>query len=92
MVDTRAGKWLLGLTVLLASAASSRPDRRRGSMADSYLTAPSLASVLLPVVGVLLVTSEWSQRTALLTFVMVPDRNRVALAKALARAGRRRRR
>ena len=87
MVDTRAGKWLLGLTVLLAIAGTVLGligDDEDVGMALAFLTAGSLASVLLPVVGVLLVTSEWSQRTALLTFVMVPDRNRVAAAKGLA--------
>ncbi len=88
MVDTRAGKWLLGLTVLAAiggCVAGLIGDD--ASVADAYLTAGALASVLLPVVGVLLVTSEWSQRTAMLTFVMVPDRNRVVAAKVLAAAG-----
>ncbi len=88
MVDTRAGKWLLALTVLAAiggCVAGLIGDD--ASVADSYLTAGALASVLLPVVGVLLVTSEWSQRTAMLTFVMVPDRNRIAAAKVLAAAG-----
>jgi hypothetical protein len=42
------------------------------------------AAVLLPVAGVLLVTSEWSQRTGLVTFALVPVRRRVLVAKALA--------
>jgi hypothetical protein len=36
------------------------------------------------VVGVLLVTAEWGQRTALVTFALVPNRLRVILAKILA--------
>jgi ABC-2 type transport system permease protein len=39
---------------------------------------------LLPVLGILLVTSEWSQRTALVTFTLMPVRGRVLLAKVLA--------
>ncbi len=42
------------------------------------------ASVLLPIVGILLVTSEWSQRTGLITFPLVPVRSRVIAAKLLA--------
>ena len=42
------------------------------------------AAVLLPVAGVLLVTSEWSQRTGLITFALVPVRSRVLGAKLLA--------
>jgi ABC-2 type transport system permease protein len=42
------------------------------------------ANVLLPVMGVLLVTSEWSQRTTLITFTLVPNRSRVVWAKVAA--------
>jgi ABC-2 type transport system permease protein len=45
------------------------------------------ASVLLPVVGILLVTSEWTQRTAMVTFALVPHRGRVLTAKLLAGTG-----
>ena len=39
--------------------------------------------LLLPVLGILAMTSEWSQRTALTTFALVPNRNRVLTAKLL---------
>ena len=39
---------------------------------------------MLPVVGILLVTSEWSQRTGLITFALVPVRSRVLGAKLVA--------
>nr|MBA3348221.1 ABC transporter permease [Actinomycetota bacterium] len=42
------------------------------------------AAVLLPVAGILLVTSEWSQRTGMITFALVPVRSRVLGAKLLA--------
>src|SRR2546421_152111 len=42
------------------------------------------AGVLLPIVGLLAITSEWSQRTALTTFARVPRRERVIAAKLLA--------
>lgn len=42
------------------------------------------AAVVLPVVGILLVTSEWSQRTGMITFALVPVRSRVLGAKLLA--------
>ena len=42
--------------------------------------------MLLPVLGVLSVTSEWSQRTAMTTFALVPGRGRVVGAKLLAGA------
>jgi ABC-type transport system involved in multi-copper enzyme maturation permease subunit len=40
--------------------------------------------ILLPVLGILSVTSEWSQRTALTTFTLVPNRFRVIGAKIAA--------
>ena len=50
-----------------------------------YLQATTLPqAVLLPVVGILAVTSEWSQRTALVTFGLEPRRVRVAWAKLAA--------
>jgi hypothetical protein len=41
------------------------------------------ASILLPIIGILSVTGEWSQRTALTTFTLVPGRHRVIVAKML---------
>ncbi|WP_369134889.1 hypothetical protein [Modestobacter sp. I12A-02662] len=86
--DTRAGRWLLvtiGLVLLAVVAlllvAGDEGDRRFAV----YLAATQLPiGVLLPVLGVLLVTSEWSQRTALTTFALVPRRSRVLMAKLLA--------
>ncbi len=42
------------------------------------------SAFLLPVIGVLLITSEFSQRTALTTFTLVPRRSRVLVAKLAA--------
>ena len=88
MVDTRAGLWLListaGLTlaaVVIVCAAGNAEDHDLASMLEVAL-APS--SILLPIIGILLVSSEWSQRTALVTFALVPQRGRVLLAKVLA--------
>jgi ABC-2 type transport system permease protein len=88
--DTRAGRWLLAVTglavlgvVALMLFAGDPGDRRFGA----YLAGTQLPiGVLLPVLGVLLVTSEWSQRTALTTFALVPRRSRVLTAKLLASA------
>jgi ABC-type transport system involved in multi-copper enzyme maturation permease subunit len=87
-VDTRAGRWLLAITALGALAVSiargltGAVDDRTFSGALELGLLP--LSFLLPVIGILLVTSEWSQRTALATFALVPHRERVAGAKVLA--------
>ncbi|WP_320671414.1 ABC transporter permease subunit [Patulibacter defluvii] len=86
--DTRAGRWLL-LSAVLIAAAVAIARALTGSLADRTF-AGSLEltllplGVLLPVIGILLVTSEWSQRTALATFSLVPHRQRVAASKLLA--------
>jgi ABC-2 type transport system permease protein len=41
-------------------------------------------ALMLPVVGILAVTSEWSQRTGLVTFGLEPRRIRVAWAKLVS--------
>src|SRR4029079_4926859 len=69
--DTRAGFWLqlttagftLAAVVILLVISARHP-----TLADVLSVAVQPAGVLLPIVGILLVTSEWSQRTALITF------------------------
>jgi ABC-2 type transport system permease protein len=86
--DTRAGFWLL-LVIALAAVAvvtlmgvfADDPDRNLAS----YLSATQFpVAFLLPVLGILAVTSEWSQRTAMTTFTLVPRRSRVLVAKLVA--------
>jgi hypothetical protein len=88
MVDTRAGAWLLISTALLtvaavviAGLAFKAADRDLRSFIG-LASAPM--SIIGPVVGILLVTSEWSQRTSLITFTLVPQRSRVMVAKLIA--------
>ena len=88
MVDTRAGFWLpvamVALTVVVVVVrllVGGRADHTFQSVLDAGLQP---AAVLLPVVGILLVTSEWSQRTGMITFALVPVRSRVLVAKLAA--------
>jgi ABC-2 type transport system permease protein len=88
MTDTRAGFWLQ-LAVVLLTVAVVAVDCLFGHAQDQTLRemlsiAVAPASVLLPIVGILLVTSEWSQRTGMVTFALVPRRGRVVAAKLLA--------
>jgi ABC-2 type transport system permease protein len=88
MVDTRAGFWLLlslfGLTVaaLVTAFFAGSPDDHTFKNMFTLAAAPS--SLFLPIVGILLVSSEWTQRTTLITFALVPRRERVLAAKILA--------
>jgi len=90
-VDTRAGLWLI-LTIVLITALVMVPVVWLSDPAD--LTFWTLAQaavlpqlVLLPVVGIMAATSEWSQRTGMVTFALEPRRGRVILAKLLSAIG-----
>jgi ABC-2 type transport system permease protein len=88
MVDTRAGFWLqlivAGLTLLVVTLFCIFGDTDELIFRDMFALAVFPASLLLPIVGILLVTSEWTQRTALITFTLVPKRMRVMSAKLAA--------
>ena len=88
MTDTRAGFWLLLVTGFLAVAIVTITaiwgNAQDQNLADMFRGALWVVSVVLPVVGILAVTSEWSQRTALNTFSLVPQRERVIGAKLVA--------
>lgn len=87
-VDTRAGSWLMAAVVAAAvvvvGAALLNADPADRSFAGFLSTGALPIGLLLPVLGILLVTSEWSQRTVLTTFSLVPHRGRVVVAKLLA--------
>ncbi|WP_299950836.1 hypothetical protein [uncultured Modestobacter sp.] len=85
--DTRAGRWLLiviGLALLGVGAIALFVGNGPDAFADQFALTQLPIGVLLPVLGILLVTSEWSQRTAGPTFTLVPRRSRVLTAKVLA--------
>jgi ABC-2 type transport system permease protein len=88
MVDTRSGFWLLlsvlALTVLVVVITVIAGHEDDWTFRNILGNALVPAGILLPVVGILLVTSEWSQRTALVSFALVPVRTRLIAAKMLA--------
>ena len=88
MIDTQAGFWLQVAMVMLVVAVvavrlllGDAANHTFQSVLDFGLQP---AAVLVPVLGILLVTSEWSQRTGLITFALVPVRSRVLGAKLIA--------
>jgi hypothetical protein len=91
MLDTRSGLWLMAssaILALLATAAVIAFSSAKGLSYTSFATAACFPlTVVLPVVAVLSVTSEWSQRSGLTTFTLVPRRGRVIGAKAIASVG-----
>ena len=88
MVNTRAGFWLqlatVAITVLAVIVACVAGDAADLTFQSVLNVGLQPAAILLPVVGILLVTSEWSQRTGMITFSLVPVRSRVLGAKLIA--------
>ncbi len=90
MVDTRAGFWLL-LCILGVDRCGARRDASCAfgqaddpTFTNMFALAAAPSAILLPIVGILLVSSEWTQRTTLITFTLVPRRARVLEAKVFA--------
>jgi ABC-2 type transport system permease protein len=88
MFNTRSGFWLMAsigiaavtatvLTLLLASDADLTQDAFSAAIGFPM-------AVILPMVAILSVTSEWTQRSGLTTFTLIPHRHRVINAKILA--------
>jgi ABC-2 type transport system permease protein len=72
------------LTVVVAVVACLLFAGRDRTLLNFLAVSLMPASLVIPVAGILLVTSEWSQRTALITFALVPVRSRVVAAKLIA--------
>ena len=87
MVDTRAGMWLMiaiaaatALVLLIQTWVAAAQDLHLAY--DDYLTSMSIPmGLLLPILGIMSVTGEWGQRTALVTFTLEPRRSRTIVAK-----------
>ena len=91
MFDTRSGFWLMasiGILALLATTLTIllAPDDEITYEAFAASIGFPMA-IVLPIIALLSVTSEWSQRTGLTTFTFVPHRGRVIAAKAVCAIG-----
>lgn len=90
--DTSAGFWLLltigALAVIAQVIALLISVLGSPSPPYTYNTFVGVTSyvvgILLPILGIMLVTGEWGQRTAMVTFTLVPERGRIVLAKLVA--------
>ncbi len=91
MFDTRSGFWLMasmGILALLATSAVILFAPIDELTYKSFATAIGFPmTVILPIIAVLSVTGEWSQRSGLTTFTLVPHRGRVIAAKAISCVG-----
>ncbi len=88
MFDTRAGFWLMasvGIISVLATAAVIIWAPDEAITQNTFSTAIGMPlSVVLPIIAILSITGEYSQRTGLTTYTLVPWRGRVLSAKLVA--------
>ena len=88
MVDTRAGMWMLitmAAISFLVAGGLLLWGHDGGEPFTSFLgliVTPTM--ILLPIMGIMSATQEWSQRTGLATFTLVPRRGRIIAAKSIA--------
>jgi ABC-2 type transport system permease protein len=87
MFDTRAGLWLLisiaavTAAVLVIQLLVLLNEDIGATFRDFMAGMNTPMGILLPVLGIMAVTSEWSQRTAMVTFTLEPLRGRSIAAK-----------
>ncbi|NRQ50283.1 ABC transporter permease [Aeromicrobium stalagmiti] len=88
MFNTRSGFWLmLSIAIVAAIATVAIIIFADGDDLSFGLFAQGIGipmAIVLPVIAILSVTSEWSQRTGLITFTLVPHRGSIIAAKAIA--------
>lgn len=88
MFDTRSGFWMMASIAIAAVLATAAvilwaPDEELTF--STFATAIGFPmAVILPMIAILSVTSEWSQRSGLTTFALIPHRGRVIRAKAVS--------
>ncbi|MEO6511078.1 MAG: ABC transporter permease subunit [Nocardioides sp.] len=88
MLDTRSGFWTvagIGIVSFVATAMVILFADREDLTYRTFTSAINVPiSLLLPIIAILSVTAEWSQRSGLTTFTLVPHRSRIIAGKFLA--------
>jgi len=86
--DTRAARWMLVVIAVLVAGATAVPLALPAEFTQAwpgYLAPTALVlALLLPVVSILTLTSEWGQRSVLVTFTQEPRRVRIVAAKVIS--------
>jgi ABC-2 type transport system permease protein len=86
--DTRAGRWfaisIVGLVLVAVGIGVVAFPEDSQDYVDMLSLSGGILGYFLPILMILLVTSEWSQRTGLATFTLEPRRPRVMGAKIVA--------
>ncbi|WP_404380437.1 ABC transporter permease subunit [Knoellia locipacati] len=88
MFDTRSGFWLIAsiaISAVLATAGVILWAPNDELTYSTFATAIRFpVAIILPLIAILAVTSEWSQRTGLTTFTLIPHRGRIIAAQSIS--------
>jgi len=87
-LDTRAGRWfvisILALVVVVEVIYAFAANDQSKNFQDFVQISGFVLGYFLPIIIIMLVTSEASQRNGLVTFTLEPQRSRVVVAKFIA--------
>jgi ABC-type transport system involved in multi-copper enzyme maturation permease subunit len=87
-LDTRAGRWfvvsILALVVVVEVIYALAANDADKNFQDFVGIAGFVLTYFVPIIIIMLVTSEASQRNGLVTFTLEPKRSRIVVAKFLA--------
>ncbi len=87
-LDTRAGRWfiigILALVIVIEVIYAFAADDLDKDFQDFVQIPGAVLGYFLPIIIIMLVTSEASQRNGLVTFTLEPKRSRVVVAKFIA--------
>lgn len=90
-LDTKAGQWLLIALAAVTALVMTIVVWTGGPAELTFMNLVVAAAVpqmfLLPAIGIMAATSEWSQRTGMVTFALEPRRSRVIAAKIISALG-----
>lgn len=88
MFDTRAGFWLMASIAIVAFIATASVILFAPDQVIEYGTFTGAIGfplgIMLPIIAILSVTSDWSQRTGLVSFTLEPRRGRTVWTKGVA--------
>jgi ABC-2 type transport system permease protein len=87
-LDTRAGRWfvisILALVVVVEVIYAFAANDESKNFQDFVQISGFVLGYFMPIIIIMLVTGEASQRNGLVTFTLEPQRSRVVLAKFIA--------
>jgi ABC-2 type transport system permease protein len=80
-VDTRGPRWAFGIAAVVGVGLGFVRGRPAPQFVDFVGVAGLMLPLLMGLLAVMTFTADWSNRSALVTFALVPQRNRLLVAR-----------